>query len=217
MFSPLLAAALAVTVSAAPPPAVLRAVVGKVEVQSGGKTEPGKDGRVLAEGDTLISGAGASAVVELADGTKLKLAQRSRAKLSLPKPKAPQTTIELLAGGVFAKVAKRAREAEFRVRAQEAVAAVRGTRFFTAYGRGADLWVCVDEGAVNVSAPNADRPLAVPAGKGILIKGGKDLTKPQAYDWTKKLNWNMDAGSGDILDRTDLDKAYSDLLDQDYR
>ncbi|MBI3565807.1 MAG: hypothetical protein HY079_11465 [Elusimicrobia bacterium] len=57
----------------------------------------------------------------------------------------------------------------------------------------------------------------MPAGKGVLIKAGLDLTKPQAYDWTKKLNWTMDPGAGAVEDKTDLDSAYADLLDQDYR
>jgi hypothetical protein len=100
-------------------------------------------------------------------------------------------------------------------------AAVRGTRFFTAYGRagagGRDLWVCVDEGVVEVRTSASKGALSVPAGKGVLIKSGRALTKPQAYDWTKKLNWNMDAGAGSVEDKTNLDAAYSDLLDQDYR
>ena len=58
--------------------------------------------------------------------------------------------------------------------------------------------------------------LSVPAGKGVLIKSGLDVTKPQAYDWTKKLNWTMDPKDGVVEDKTALDKAYSDLLDQDY-
>ena len=31
-----------------------------------------------------------------------------------------------------------------------------------------------------------------------------------------ELNWNLDPGSGQVEDRTDLEQAYSDLLDQDY-
>ena len=50
-----------------------------------------------------------------------------------------------------------------------------------------------------------------------LGNAGLNLTKPQAYDWTKQLNWNMDPKSGDIEDKVSLDSAYTDLLDQDYR
>jgi len=57
----------------------------------------------------------------------------------------------------------------------------------------------------------------VPAGKGVLVKAGLQLTKPQAYDWTKLLNWNMDAKAGGVEDRTALENAYTELIDQDYR
>jgi ferric-dicitrate binding protein FerR (iron transport regulator) len=101
------------------------------------------------------------------------------------------------------------------------VAAVRGTRVFTAFGRAhgksRDLWVCVNEGAVEVGSNSSPERLRVAAGQGVLIKGETDLTKPRPYDWTKKLNWNMDAAQGAVQDKTNLDSAYSDLLDQDYR
>ena len=58
--------------------------------------------------------------------------------------------------------------------------------------------------------------LHFPGGKGINIVGGKTLTKPRFYPWTQKLNWNTEPDAGDVIDRTDLDQAYSDLLDQDY-
>ncbi len=177
----------------------------------------------LREGDSVVTGAGATAVVRLIDGSRLKLKEASRITLSFPSGRSRTTEILLSLGGVFAKVAKRAAGAEFRVRTPTAVAAVRGTRFFTAYGRkvkgakGArDLWVCVDEGVVDVGTDSSAKPLPVPAGQGVLIKSGLDLTKPQAYDWTKTLNWNMDPDAGAVEDKTDLDSAYSDLLDQDY-
>lgn len=203
------------------PAASLLFVSGAVTVESKGASHKGRQGEALADGDAVASGEGAAAIVALADGSRLKLKESSRLVLTLPGPRAPTTDILLTLGGVFAKVAKRLPAAEFRVRTPTAVAAVRGTRFFTAYGRAReknrDLWVCVDEGVVEVGTDKAARPLPVPAGKGVLIKSGTDLTKPQAYDWTKKLNWNMDPGAGGVEDKTNLDAAYADLLDQDYR
>ncbi|MBI3565843.1 MAG: FecR domain-containing protein, partial [Elusimicrobia bacterium] len=113
----------------------------------------------LRDGDSVVTGAGATAVIRLIDGSKLKLKETSRIKLSFPKGREQTTDVLLGLGGVFAKVAKRAPGAEFRVRTPTAVAAVRGTRFFTAYGRAAggarDLWVCVDEGLVDVGTDAA--------------------------------------------------------------
>ncbi len=194
---------------------------GDVTIQSGGSGRLGKSGDALASGDAVSTADGATAVIALPDGSRLKLKESSRASVALPTKSSPVTEIALSLGGIFAKVAKQAKGARFQVRAGGAVAAVRGTEYFTAYGRARgksrDLWVCVNEGAVDVETDRAKKPLLVPAGKGILIKSGADLTKPQAYDWTKTLNWNMDADAGGLEDKTNLDGAYSDLLDQDYR
>lgn len=190
-----------------------------IESKDGGRL--GKSGAALAPGESVTTAAGAVAVIELPDGTRLKLRESSRLAVTLPGPSAPTTEAFLSFGSVFAKVQKRLAGQSFNVRTPNAVAAVRGTEFFTAYGRAKgknrDLWVCVNEGAVELETTTSKKPLLVPAGKGVLIKSGLDLTKPQAYDWTKTLNWNMDADTGDIEDKTSLDGAYADLLDQDYR
>lgn len=209
--------------AAAPPAARLAYASGDVTIQSKDGGRLGKTGAVLADGDAVATGEGASAIVEIADGSRLKLRESSRFVLTLPKPSSPVTDVLLSFGGVFAKVTKRRLGEEFHVRTETAVAAVRGTEFFTAFGRESkggktqDLWVCVNEGVVDVKTAASRRGLGVPAGKGVLIKAGLDVTAPQAYAWTKKLNWNMDAKAGAVEDKTDLDAAYSDLLDQDYR
>jgi ferric-dicitrate binding protein FerR (iron transport regulator) len=220
-----LLAAAAPSASAAPrpagaPPARLLFASDGVTVESKGGRSPGKTGAALADGDAVATAAGATAVVELADGSRLKLRESSRLVLTLPAVRSPITEVLLSLGSVFAKVTKRRPGEEFHVRTQTAVAAVRGTQFFTAYGRdrnkAPDLWVCVNEGAVDVKTTASKAELLVPAGKGVLIKSGLDVTKPQAYDWTKKLNWNMDPKDGAVEDKTSLDAAYADLLDQDY-
>jgi ferric-dicitrate binding protein FerR (iron transport regulator) len=196
-------------------------VVGSVTVESGSKKTAAKEGQPLSSGDWVQTAKGAAAVVELADGSGLKLTEATRFQMNLPEPKKPVTSGLLSFGGVFARVAKVLPGASFEVRTETAVASVRGTEFFTAFGReakrGRDLWVCVNKGAVQVSTKASKQPLLVPAGKGILVKAGLDLTKPQAYDWTKQLNWNMDPKNGALEDKTNLDSAYTDLLDQDYR
>lgn len=206
-------------------PASARAASARVDFASGeayveteGKRKAAHAGDAVAEGAFVETGKKGAAVVGLPDGTKLKLASKSRIKVAIPEKGAAEALLEL--GGVFAKVAKQ-KSGRFRVRAGGAVASVRGTEFFTAYGRpgkrGRDLWVCVNEGVVDVGTTASDKPLPIKAGEGVLVKSGLDLTKPQMYDWTKKLNWNMDATSGAVEDDTNLDAAYTDLLDQDYR
>ena len=189
-----------------------------IESKEGGR--PARTGAPLENGESVTTAAGAVAVVELPDGSRLKLRESSRVAVTLPGPKSDETEAFLAFGSVFAKVSKRLGQ-KFNVRTPSAVAAVRGTEFFTAYGRAKgksrDLWVCVNEGAVEIETSKSKKGLLVPAGQGVLIKSGLDLTKPQAYDWTKSLNWSMDADKRPVEDTTNLDGAYSDLLDQDYR
>ena len=196
-------------------------VSGDVTIESKDGGRLAKTGSLLAPGDAVTTGEKAVAVIELPDGSRLKLRESSRLAVTLPGPKSGATEAFLSFGSAFAKVTKRLTGQEFFVRTPSAVAAVRGTEFFTAYGRAhgkaRDLWVCVNEGAVELRTTSSKKAMLVPAGQGVLIKSGLDLTKPQAYDWTKNLNWNMDAGKGAVEDSTNLDGAYSDLLDQDYR
>ena len=97
---------------------------------------------------------------------------------------------------------------------------MRGTEFFVAYGRTIedepDLWLCVNEGAVEVSVPSTGQSVVVEEGEGINILAGLRTTEPKFYPWTLELNWNFDAESGGVFDDTDLDGAYADLLNQDY-
>jgi len=204
------------------PVARLIHAAGDVTIGSKDGGRLGRAGARLANGESVTTAEGAVAVVEMPDGSRLKLRESSRVAVTWPRPGSAAPSEAFLSfGSVFAKIAKKLDGQAFGVRTPTAVAAVRGTEFFTAYGRvqdkARDLWVCVNEGSVEITTVKSKTGLLVPAGKGVLIKSGVDLTKPQAYDWTKDLNWNMDGGAGPLEDRTNLDGAYSDLLDQDYR
>ena len=219
----LLAAAVRASAADAKAPAgKLVHATGDVTIGSGSGGRLGKTGSSVENGDSVTTGDASTAVVQLPDGSRVKLRAGTRAVVTWPGPKNDSLTeVFLSVGSAFAKVTKRLAGQKFQVRTPTAVAAVRGTEFFTAYGRprgkDKDLWVCVNEGSVELTASASKKPLVVPAGQGVLIKGGRSLTKPQEYDWTKKLNWNMDEAGGDLEDKTNLDAAYSDLLDQDYR
>ncbi|MDP3543890.1 MAG: FecR family protein [Elusimicrobiota bacterium] len=193
-------------------PARLVHAWGAVTIESKSGARPGKAGARLAPGDAVATAEKSVAVIALPDGSRLKLRAGSRVAVELPKGKIRETTAFLSAGSVFAKIAKQTAGRGFRIRTPSAVAAVRGTEFFTAYGRprgkSKDLWLCVNAGAVEVTTDKSEKGLLVEAGTGVMIKGGLDLTKPKAYDWTRKLNWNMDAEAGTIEDTTNLDAAY---------
>lgn len=192
---------------------------GPVQIESKGERRAAKPGEQVRAGDAVSTGGGATAIVEFDDGSRVKL--RGDSRFVLEAADEQQTTLYLALGGLFSKVAKLGGQRRFKVRTHAAVLAVRGTEFFTAYGRrtrrGHDMWACVNEGSIELSSLKEPGAVLVKAGEGVLVKDGSRLTKPQAFDWTKDLNWSMDAAKGPVEDTTDLGGAYADLLDQDYR
>jgi ferric-dicitrate binding protein FerR (iron transport regulator) len=189
---------------------------GIVTLRSGGASREAAIGDELAPGDVVVTGPRSLAILDLANGTTLKL--RESTTLSVDSI-GDATSVSLAAGGVFTNIARKL-SGTFNLRASNTVAGVRGTRFFVAYGRTIDelpdIWLCVDQGSVQVDLPSAGQSVLVPAGKGVNILAGAKITTPRPFPWTRKLNWNADPAAGDVEDATSLEQAYSDLLDQDY-
>lgn len=203
--------------SAAVPAARLVYANGPVAVISAGRLRAARAGERVLDGDFIKTGPKTTAVLLLPDGSRLKLRAGTSLKLDLSDQPAGMLGASLSAGGVFAQVAKGSGP-RFRLATEHAVITVSGTEFFTAYGRaargGADLWVCVGKGSISVAS---GRTLAVREGEGVLLSGGRRLSKARRYAWTETLNWNMDEDRGEVVDGTKLDAAYADLRDQDYR
>ncbi len=189
---------------------------GEVAVLRGARELAAEVGMPVSAGDSVRTGADGTAIVELAGQGELKLRENTTVALD---SLGERSSVSLSAGGLFARVVRRM-TGRFLVRTQTAVAGVRGTEFFVAYGRkldrNPDIWLCVNEGSVEVTVPDTGESVVVEEGKGINIVAGTRLTSPRPYAWTRSLNWNTDPASGTVVDRTDLDQAYSDLLDQDY-
>ncbi|GAB4443485.1 MAG: hypothetical protein OHK0011_25770 [Turneriella sp.] len=190
---------------------------GQVEIDSGKGWQKASLGGMLNESDKIRTGSPGTLLVQLKSGAVLKLKSDTQIVLSQV---GNATTVDVESGALFSKVGKRAEGQSFRIRAQTMVAAVRGTEFYFAYGKKkkskADLWLCVNEGQVNVTDSATKSDVNVNAGEGIVIPTDKQIPKPRAYAWTKKLNWNMDASQGPVEDKTDLKGAYKDLLRNNY-
>jgi hypothetical protein len=189
---------------------------GQVYVHRNPEVVPAEIGMPVGEGDVIETTGDAMAVISLVDGAEVKLRENTTLALdSLGR----NVSVRLTSGSVFSKV-NRLMVNGFTVKTETAVMGVRGTEFFVAYGRkidrNRDVWVCVNTGSVEVVIPGTRDTLIVEQGKGINIVGGTNLTSPQRYPWTRKLNWNMNPADGAVEDRTDLEQAYNDLLDQDY-
>jgi ferric-dicitrate binding protein FerR (iron transport regulator) len=149
-------------------------------------------------------------ILELKTGTRLKLTPLSSLVIESEEPGNQKVRLEL--GGVFTKVKKTDGVAKrFSLHTKAAVMGVRGTSFFTAYGKNADEWMCVEEGVVDVEDGKHPQAQPVTAGQGVLVDSKSGVTPPKAYEWTKQLNWTMDSASGDVESKIDLDGAYSNL------
>ena len=130
---------------AAPGSAELKAVTGRVEVQRKGQSQwnAAVVGAKLVEGDSLRAWAGASARLDLLDGSTIFLAENSRlvvGKLEFDQQnQAREALFHLAVGKLRAVVSQaaislvKARQSNFAISTQTAVAAVRGTDFEVTY------------------------------------------------------------------------------------
>jgi hypothetical protein len=193
-------------------------VEGEVWIESAAARRVADFGSPVATGDLVVTGADGVAVVAVGAGAQIKLRENSVVRIDAA---VESGSVELRHGGIFARVTRSVSgRRAFQVTTPTVVAGVRGTEFFVAYGRTVedlpDVWLCVNEGSVEVTVHEVDSRTIVDAGQGVNILSGVRTTDPRFYPWTTNLNWNFDPSEGDVRDTTDLDAAYSDLLDQDY-
>jgi ferric-dicitrate binding protein FerR (iron transport regulator) len=192
-------------------------LTGEVTVRHQGEAVRADIGTPVETGDVVQTAADATAIIELAPGTEIKLRESTTTRIGPLEE--DEVEVELQEGGLFALI-RRAIRGGFRVNTETVVAGVRGTQFFIAFGRTVedrpDVWLCVNEGTVDVEIPQSGAGTKVREGEGINILAGTRLTDAEPYDWTRELNWNMNPAEGAVEDDTNLDEAYADLLDQDY-
>jgi len=130
---------------AQPRTAEIKSLTGQVEVQKKGDTQwvPAIVGGRLAEGDNIRAHAGASAVLDLPDGSTIFVAENSRiavTKLEFDQQnQGRQAFFHLVVGKVRAVVSQaaislvKARQSNFAISTPTAVAAVRGTVYVVIY------------------------------------------------------------------------------------
>ncbi|MBL8992183.1 MAG: FecR domain-containing protein [Spirochaetia bacterium] len=199
---------------------------GTVEVLKDGKVvRKAATGEALTPGESVRTGKNSTAIVLLDGGTMIKLKESSEIRLTDLSGSAAEgnrkTMLNLLSGSVFSKVAKLKQNEDFAITSASTVAGVRGTSFFMAFGKArdnkkeADLWLCVNEGRVEVKGEKGDK-VSVKEGEGIIIPEGKKTTKPKAYAWTKNLNWNFDPEKGEVSDKTTMESMYKEPLEIHY-
>ncbi len=168
-----------------------------------------KDGSIIeTEKDSL-------AIISI-DFSKVKIGPGSQFKILHSDKK--KTQLELTAGSTFIQLVKNEmnKDHKLTLKTKTASMGVRGTQFFTSYGKAdaQDVWMCVNEGAVEVKSSEDKKPVLVKKGEGIRVTKNQ-TSNPRFLPWTAKLNWNFDPKT-DVINKVNIEEAYHDLLDQDY-
>ncbi|HVO37557.1 MAG TPA: FecR family protein [Spirochaetia bacterium] len=183
---------------------------GTVTISTGSGSRDASPGDKLSAGDVITTGPVSLAVIDLSNATQAKLRENTSLAIEAI---GNDTKVSLTRGGLFTHVLKKL-SGTLSVRADTTVAGVRGTEFYLAYGltnsAHPDLWLCVNEGSVNVSLENTGQTVVVKEGLGVSILGGGRISTPRHYTWTRALNWNMDPSGGKVQDTTSLDQVYND-------
>lgn len=187
-------------------------IKGDVKAGPSGQLSPIKLGSRVQHGHVLKTGAGSSVIVTFPSESRMKINEKTELTIQAPADPKEQTGADLVVGAVFSLVRKTSTP-NFQVKTPTAVAGVRGTQFFTSHdAKTARTWTCVKEGEVEMTS-GTEEPVAVPAGLGVLVEKGKRIEPPKKYKWTEKLNWNMDAEAGEVIDRTQIEY---DILRKNY-
>ncbi|MFW6365347.1 MAG: FecR family protein [Spirochaetota bacterium] len=188
--------------------------VGKVEISQNGNSREASKGMQIRTGDTVTTGTQSSVIIRDTSSNNIKMRENSSLVYSRENDR---TELTLAAGSVFSKVQKLGKDPHYFVKTPTMVAAVRGTEFFVAYGsRNNDLWVCVNKGIVSVSTTAAKKSVDLKEGEGVMISEGTRVSDPRRYEWTRKLNWNMDPDRGQVIDDTDVNEAYKETESHDW-
>lgn len=180
-----------------------------------------KEDATFGENARFKVGDNSLAILELPEGSKIKLSKNTNLLINSFETKNKPTSITVNSGEAFFKVLKSKvinKKEKFVVKNSFTSMGVRGTSFFISSGvsKKDDLWMCVQEGSVAVKSVSDKKEQIVKAGEGIVSTKGEKTSAPKPLEWTKKLNWNMDPKSGKVKNEVSIQEAYTDLLDQDY-
>lgn len=156
---------------------------GKVEATSAGKVRLLAKGGAVAEGDTIETAEGARLELALPDGSKLRLAEKTKVTLTrghFEAGGARNVGVGLLVGRVWAKVAKAVSGGDsFEVETRNAVAGVRGTSFAVQAAQDLSAVVRVYAGTVGVRKSAGGAAALAPGRERKQIPGPERIDKKQ--------------------------------------
>ncbi len=192
---------------------ILTAVFALSSAWGGESTLVHSQGTVEFKPDTGFAKTGkdGQAIVSLPDGSRFKM--KPETELTVESG-AEGVVLKLERGGVLSQVRKQIGAKRFVIRTKSVVMGVRGTEFFASSSKKGDVWMCVHEGAVEITSEG--KSVEVPAGKGVRVAKGGAPSEPKAFEWTKDINWNFDPSKGAISDKINPEKIYPDLRRVNY-
>lgn len=181
---------------------------GAVQIQRGTTLLAATSGTPVNVGDRVITGAGGHAVITLTDGSQLELGEASNMVLDnhalAPSGGRAATQVSLFGGVLRSVVSAAGGTPNFEVHTPNAVAAVRGTRWDTAYTEGESRPtygdcrkfsdVVVYEGVVSLRNTAATNGVDIPAGYEATVPCDVNSTLPGPIGMTGARG--MAAGGG---------------------
>lgn len=170
-----------------------------------------KIGQIIKTGDKSL------VILKVNKLMKVKINQNSSFEIKEMNVKKRKASLFLKAGSVFLDVQKNEKN-RINLKTKSAVMGVRGTKFFTAYGKenkdaDDDLWMCVKQGKVEIKTKG--KSVIVNEGEGVFVEKGNSIGEPKPFKWTQNLNWEMDTAK-DVSNKVNIKAQYDDLEDLDY-
>ncbi|MBN2077780.1 MAG: FecR domain-containing protein [Spirochaetes bacterium] len=139
-------------------PYAIKMFAGDVKIISGGKASAAAVDRVLADGDTIVTGKNSLADVSFGDRGLVRVQESTRLTVASLKKSAGDPDLDLAGGGILVMLTKLVKGESYQVRTNTQVAAVRGTSFqVTADGEGSQVDVLSGKILVNPVADGTIR------------------------------------------------------------
>ncbi|MBI5804804.1 FecR domain-containing protein [candidate division TA06 bacterium] len=169
------------------PTAVLSLYTGQAFVWQQGRLAEAELGQALQPGDSVRTGKGSLAEIGFADGTSIRLGEKT--SLYIQRADSTDRSFKLFLGKLWTKVAKLSLKSQFTVETPTAVAGVRGTVFKVEIQPDSGTRVAVEEGLVEVSGPGRrGRMLRLAALRQSFMRKGLDPSE-SGFDPQKENRW----------------------------
>jgi hypothetical protein len=174
-------------------------IKGKVKVVRDRKTLKAHKGMELFSGDKIKCARKSLAIIRYGKKSTIKVDERTSLSISTlvsvdtGKPKEQGVMVKLLNGSFMMDYSRAHKDEQVKVEMKSVALGVRGTRFFvSSSGQGEKhAHAAVERGQVNIYDFAADDYEVIAAGTGVVVDGGRAITKPAAFDWVKKMNWSV--------------------------